>query len=112
MSIKPPTSKALELSTEELIEVAINNKEGVIASNGAFSTNTGNRTGRSPNDRFIVKEPGTDSLIDWGDVNKPFDEVKFDNLWDKVDAYLAENDRYVSKVHVCLLYTSDAADED
>ena len=100
MNIKSPTSKALELSTEELIEVAINNKEGVIASNGAFSTNTGNRTGRSPNDRFIVKEPGTDSLIDWGDVNKPFDEVKFDNLWDKVDAYLAENDRYVSKVHV------------
>ena len=95
MNIESQTSKALDLSTEELIEAAINNKEGVIASNGAFSTNTGDRTGRSPNYRFIVKEPGTDSLIDWGEINKPFDEVKFDNLWNKVDAYLAENDRYV-----------------
>ena len=94
------TTSALELPTEVLIDIAVENNEGVIASNGAFSTTTGSRTGRSPNDRFIVREPGTDDLIDWGDINKPFEEDKFDNLWNKVDSYLAEKNRYVSHVHV------------
>jgi len=100
MNTQSNTSQALELTTEELINAAINNNEGVMASNGAFSATTGKRTGRSPNDRFIVKESSTDQLIDWGAVNKPFEEDKFDNLWNKIEAYLAENDRYTSKVHV------------
>ena len=94
------TTSALELPTEELITLAVENNEGIIAKNGAFSTTTGTRTGRSPNDRFIVKEPSTDALIEWGDINKPFDEEKFDVLWNKVDSYLAEKNRYVSHVHV------------
>ena len=100
MNTQSNTSQALELTTEELINAAINNNEGIMASNGAFSATTGKRTGRSPNDRFIVKESSTDQLIDWGAVNKPFEEDKFDNLWNKIEAYLAENDRYTSKVHV------------
>ena len=94
------TSTELKLSNEELIAAAVQNGEGIIASNGALSTNTGERTGRSPNDRFIVDESGTSKLIDWGEVNKPFEENKFDALWDKVDGYLSKNDRYVSNVHV------------
>ena len=89
-----------ELGTEELINAAIENNEGVIASNGALSLETGLRTGRSPNDRFIVDEESTSSLIDWGEINKPFDAEKFNRLWDKVEAYLAEKNRYLSKVHV------------
>ena len=91
---------ALELTNEELISAAVENGEGVIASNGALSTVTGERTGRSPNDRYIVKEPGTDDLIDWGEVNKPFEEDKFNSLWEKVEGHLAEKDRYISHVHV------------
>ena len=87
--------ETFELGTEELINAAIENNEGVIASNGALSLETGLRTGRSPNDRFIVDEESTSSLIDWGEINKPFDAEKFNHLWDKVEAYLA-----------CLLYTS------
>ena len=83
MNTQPNTSEALSLSNEELIQEAVNNDEGVIASNGAFSTSTGERTGRSPNDRFIVKEAGTKNLIDWGEINKPFEEEKFDALWNK-----------------------------
>ena len=94
------TSQAFELSNEELILKAVENNEGVVASNGAFAANTGERTGRSPNDRFIVQEPGTSDLIDWGEVNKPFEEEKFNNLWDKVESYMAERNRYVSMVHV------------
>ena len=92
--------KALHLSNEELIEEAVKNNEGVIASNGAFSTSTGNRTGRSPNDRFIVQEPTTSGLIEWGDINKPFKSDKFDLLWDKVKAYLSKKNRYTSNLHV------------
>lgn len=94
------TSQVFELSTEELIKKAVENGEGVIASNGAFSAITGERTGRSPNDRFIVQESGSSDLIDWGSVNKPFDVDKFDKLWNKVESYIAEKNRYVSKVHV------------
>ena len=100
MNNHTPISAALELTNEELISAAVENGEGVIASNGALSTVTGERTGRSPNDRYIVKEPGTDDLIDWGEVNKPFEEDKFNSLWEKVEGYLAEKDRYISHVHV------------
>ena len=100
MNNQSENTQALELSTEELILAAVENKEGVIASNGAFATSTGERTGRSPNDRFIVQESGTDNLIDWGEVNKPFKVEKFDALWDKVKSYLSQNNRYTSNVHV------------
>ena len=73
-------AQILELGTEELIQVAVSNNEGVIASNGALSLETGERTGRSPNDRFIVEEDSTSHLIDWGNINKPFDANKFSLL--------------------------------
>ena len=80
MNMNPQSSKSLELDTEELIKAAIDNNEGIIANNGAFSTTTGERTSRSPNDRFIVKESSTENSIDWGDVNKPFNEDKFNDI--------------------------------
>jgi phosphoenolpyruvate carboxykinase (ATP) len=92
--------KAHHLSSEELIVEAVRNNEGIIASNGAFSTSTGERTGRSPNDRFIVQEATTSDLIDWGDINRPFESNKFDFLWDKVETYLTKKNRYVSHLHV------------
>ena len=94
------TAQAFFLNNEELISEAVKNNEGVIASNGAFSTSTGSRTGRSPNDRFIVDEPTTSDLIDWGDINKPFNSQKFDLLWDKVKKYLDGKNRYTSQLHV------------
>jgi phosphoenolpyruvate carboxykinase (ATP) len=93
-------AQAFHLNNEELISEAVKNNEGIIASNGAFSTSTGSRTGRSPNDRFIVDEPTTSDLIDWGDINKPFNSQKFDLLWDKVESYLSKKNRYTSKLHV------------
>ena len=49
-------AETFELNTEELIKAAIDNGEGTVASNGALASETGARTGRSPNDRFIVQE--------------------------------------------------------
>ena len=76
-------TKEFCLSAQELLDKAIENGEGIIASNGALSVETGERTGRSPNDRFIVKEPSTEDLIDWGEINKPFEVDAFNLLWDK-----------------------------
>ena len=100
MNGESTASKVFELSNNELIDKAINNNEAVLADNGALTAVTGERKGRSPNDRFIVKEPGSKDLIKWGEVNKPFGSDAFDALWDKVESYLAEKDRYLTKVHV------------
>ena len=88
------------LSNQELISEALKNSEGVLAANGALSTITGLRTGRSPNDRFIVKESSTEEQIDWGDINKPFEEDKFHALWNKVSGYLSNKKTYITNVHV------------
>ena len=93
-------SRSLVLSNSELIEKSVANNEGELTHTGALLSLTGNRTGRSTNDRFIVKENSTEDKIEWGEVNKPFDANHFDRLWDKVNNYLDDKGNYVSNVHV------------
>ena len=93
-------SPLVDLPSAELIERAIKRGEGVLDTNGALVVETGERTGRSPNDRFIVKEPSTENEIDWGKVNKPFDATKFDALWNKVEAYLNTQEHFLSHLQV------------
>jgi len=96
-----PAMKNLNLTSQQLVERALERKEGVLAATGALSVITGARTGRSPNDRFIVKESSTQAEIDWGKVNRPVDESIFDALWSRVNDYLNEKDEFfVSELHV------------
>ncbi|KJS09251.1 MAG: phosphoenolpyruvate carboxykinase [ATP] [Gammaproteobacteria bacterium BRH_c0] len=88
------------LNPAELIEQAILRREAVLTNSGALLTSSGERTGRSPADRFIVDEPSTTDAIAWGPVNRPFSQDKFNALWEKVHEYLSDQDRFVSHLHV------------
>ena len=90
-----------QLNPAELIEEALKRNEGVLADNGALAIDTGEFTGRSPKDRFIVADEITRDTVWWGKVNIKFDEDKFDSLLQKVTAYLADRDIFVRDSCAC-----------
>jgi phosphoenolpyruvate carboxykinase (ATP) len=71
-----------------LVEHALRRGEGVLSDQGALVFETGKYTGRSPRDKFIVREPSCEPHVDWGDVNQPFDAARFDALLERVRAHL------------------------
>ncbi|WP_406693467.1 phosphoenolpyruvate carboxykinase (ATP) [Singulisphaera sp. Ch08] len=71
-----------------LAEHALRRSEGELSDQGALVFKTGKYTGRSPKDKFIVREPSSESEIDWGDVNAPFDPGRFDALHQRVLEHL------------------------
>ncbi|MBI2678886.1 MAG: phosphoenolpyruvate carboxykinase (ATP) [Candidatus Koribacter versatilis] len=83
------------LKPKDLTEAALARKEAMLASNGALTAETGKRTGRSPKDRFIVKDALTAGGVDWGAVNQAFDPEKFDALLTRVAGYLKDKELYV-----------------
>ena len=60
------------LSSKELIKMSVERNEGILTKTGALSVTTGQFTGRSPEDRFIVDDKKTHKTVDWGKINKPF----------------------------------------
>lgn len=85
----------VDLPIAELAEHALARKEGEFASNGAFVVETGEFTGRSPNDRFVVDTPDVHDKIAWGAVNRPIDTGAYEALHADVLAYLNERDIFV-----------------
>jgi phosphoenolpyruvate carboxykinase (ATP) len=89
------------LSPSSLTEISVNKNMGVITDTGALAINTGKFTGRSPKDRFIVKDSKTKDTVWWGDINIAFDENKFDSLYNKVISYFEGKDLYVRDASAC-----------
>jgi phosphoenolpyruvate carboxykinase (ATP) len=83
------------LSTPALYEEAIKRNEGIISHLGPLVVRTGQYTGRSPNDKFVVKEPTSDGFVWWGKVNRPFKPERFDELHRRMASYLQGKDVFV-----------------
>lgn len=90
-----------QLSPERLHEITIERGQGVEASSGALAVNTGEFTGRSPKDRFIVEDAITRDHVWWGSINIPFDAAKFDALYNKVADYLSNKEIFVRDCYAC-----------
>ncbi|MDC6388202.1 phosphoenolpyruvate carboxykinase (ATP) [Maribacter sp. PR1] len=86
---------------EELQKATLDLGMGVETNNGTLAVNTGEFTGRSPKDRFIVKDDITKDKIWWGAVNIPFEQDKFTALYDKVIAYLNTKELFVRDSYAC-----------
>ena len=88
------------LTAPALYEEAMRRREGVIANGGPIAVITSPHTGRSPNDKFVVKEPETEGRIWWGEVNRPFEPAKFDRLRQDMLRHLEQQDLFVRDVFV------------
>jgi len=99
--IKNPKNVHFNLSIPELYEISIKRGEGQIADGGSLVAYTGAHTGRSPKDRFIVKEPTTENFIHWGPVNQPISSEAFDSLYDKVINYFEGKEIFIRDLYVC-----------
>ncbi len=83
------------LSAPQLYAESLARDEGALAQGGALVTVTGQHTGRSPNDRFVVEEDTTKGDIWWGDINRPISEENFERLVDKMLGHLQGRDVFV-----------------
>ena len=90
-----------QLSSDELHALTLEKEQGIVSSLGAISVQTGEFTGRSPKDRFIVKDGVTKDEVWWSEINLPFEPDMFDALYDKVTAYLSEKEIFVRDSYAC-----------
>jgi phosphoenolpyruvate carboxykinase (ATP) len=90
------TGRALwNLPAAALYEEAVRRREGQVAQGGPLVVLTAPHTGRSPNDKFVVRERASESTVWWGNVNQPFEPARFDRLRDDVLRYLETRDLFV-----------------
>jgi len=100
---KIETSKEMyyQLLPEDLAWHSIEEREGILSNLGALVIETGEFTGRSPQDRFIVKDELTENAIDWNKFNQPLHEKYYRGLYDKMLEYLKEKRLWIRDCYVC-----------
>lgn len=89
------------LSPKNLQKITVDNNMGKETANGTLAVNTGKFTGRSPQDRFIVKDSYTKDKVWWGKINKPITPENFDKLEKEVTGYLSGKTIYVRDCYSC-----------
>src|SRR5688500_10184124 len=94
------SGKKHNLKSAALYEEAVRNEEAQMASSGPLVVSTGQYTGRSPKDKFVVEEESSLDKIWWGSVNKPLSEEKFNALRDRMLKYLEDKELYVQDLYV------------
>ncbi len=88
------------LSTPALMEHALRREEGKVSRDGALVVLTGQHTGRSANDKFVVRDDNTDGEVWWGKVNAPYEPAQFEALFERMTAYLEGRELYVQDCYV------------
>ena len=86
---------------KDLHKISVEKDESKLTSEGVLLATTGERTGRSPNDRFILDEPGLAQEVWWGDVNKSTDQKTFDHLLILVKNHLENSESIFVKDAYC-----------
>ena len=97
--IQPQREVHWDLSTPHLVEHTLLRGEGCVAHQGPIVVSTVPYTGRSPKDKFVVREETTEKDIWWGDVNHPIETEVYEALYDRVAEYLGQQDLYVQDVY-------------
>src|ERR1700760_2154136 len=87
------------LSTAALYEEAVRRQEGLIAADGPLVCRTGQHTGRSPNDKFLVREPTSERFIAWGALNRAMELPQFEALHHDMVEALAGRELFVQQCH-------------
>jgi len=87
------------LGPSQLIEHALQRREGVLADNGALVVRTGQFTGRSPKDKFVVRDEITESTVQWGAVNQPLSPAQFGRLHARMLEFWRGRDLYVQDLN-------------
>lgn len=93
--IRNPGTVYWNLTTPMLYEQIIRRREGLLAHLGPIVVHTGDHTGRSPNDKFIVTEPTSENDIWWGDINRSISQEQFDKIFRRMIAYIHNRDIFV-----------------
>ena len=83
------------LGTAQLFEKSLQRREGILASGGSLVVRTGRFTGRSPKDKYVVRDEQTDSRVQWGSVNQPMSEEVFDGLYSRMLNFWKGQDIFV-----------------
>ena len=97
--IKSARAEHWNLPVAALTEHALRLGEGLLAADGPLVVETGDHTGRSPNDKFIVEDETTRDTVWWGPINAAIDRGSFDRLHQKVLAYLQNRPLFVQDLH-------------
>jgi phosphoenolpyruvate carboxykinase (ATP) len=99
VGIEAPANVYWNLNAPELYEVIARRGEGVFSAHGALLVDTGEHTGRAAKDKAIVREPGSEDKVFWGEVNKEFSREQFDALRDRMMAHTAGRDLFVQDTY-------------
>ena len=95
LGIIAPKAVYRNLTPAQLVEHALRRGEGTLSETGALVVTTGKYTGRSPDDRFVVDAPDIHDDIDWGKINVPISEEKYEAIYNRMTAYLQGRELFV-----------------
>ncbi len=101
IGLHPTQHVHYQLTPAELTEQTLQKKQGVLNDTGALLINTGEFTGRSPKDKFTVKDELTADTVHWNEFNLPLEEKYFDQMYQKITKYLGDRDIWVRDCYAC-----------